>query len=79
MAIQEVEASELTVGTWEQSGSGFWASWALGFKATSRSTVGGAQVPRFTLTPCLWREGLAAFNQTATSIDPFLAGNLSLS
>lgn len=39
-----------------------------GFPATSRSTVGGAQVPHYT-----WPlEGLAAaFNQTADAIDPF--------
>lgn len=33
----------------EQSGAWFWARWAPGFKATSRSTVGGAQVPRWVL------------------------------
>lgn len=53
--------------------SGFWASWAPRFQATLRSTVGGAQVPHYTLP----LEGLdAAFNRTAASTDPFHAESL---
>lgn len=40
---------------------GFWAGWAPGFKATSRSTVGGAQVPRWVLP---LESFAAAFNQS---------------
>lgn len=58
--------------SWRASGSragrGLLASWAPRSPATSRSTVGGAQVPHCTLPV----EGLAAaFHQTAYAIDPF--------
>lgn len=48
----------------------------LGFKAASRSTVGGAQVPHDALP----LEGpAAAFNQAAASTDPFHAESLPMS
>ena len=75
MACFPVGSSGLTEASGSRAEAGFWASWAPRFQATSRSSVGGAQVPHYTLP----LEGLAAaFNQTGNSGDPFCTESLPL-
>lgn len=53
----------LTGASGSRAGSGFRASWARGVPATSASTVGGAQVPQYTLP---WEGPAAALTEPPT-------------